>query len=103
DVTLSAFIGYQAFGLDHLFDSGNDAGAIGPAIYLPLFTGGRLEGQLTSAEARYQVVILAGKRVRNVDRLLIQYGHFGTTLWSIFSLHVAAVEVAKKPNCRNNQ
>lgn len=44
DVTLSAFIGYQAFGLDHLFDSGNDAGAIGPAIYLPLFTGGRLEG-----------------------------------------------------------
>lgn len=33
--------------------------------------------------------------MRNVDRLLIQYGHFGTTLWSIFSLHVAAVEVAK--------
>lgn len=57
DVTLSAFIGYQAFGLDHLFDSGNDAGAIGPAIYLPLFTGGRLEGQLTSAEARYQEAV----------------------------------------------
>ncbi|MGL5429869.1 MAG: AdeC/AdeK/OprM family multidrug efflux complex outer membrane factor [Vibrio sp.] len=57
DVTLSAFIGYQAFGLDNLFNSGNDAGAIGPAIYLPLFTGGRLEGQLTAAQARYQEAV----------------------------------------------
>lgn len=54
DVSFSAFIGYQAFGLDNVFNSGNDAGGIGPAIYLPLFTGGRLEGQLTSAQARYQ-------------------------------------------------
>ncbi|MEK6212868.1 MAG: TolC family protein, partial [Vibrio fluvialis] len=57
DVTLSAFIGYQAFGLDNLFNSGNDAGGIGPAIYLPLFTGGRLDGQLTSAQASYQEAV----------------------------------------------
>lgn len=53
DVSLSAFIGVQAFGLNSLFDSGNDAGSIGPAIYLPLFSGGRLEGQLSAAEAGF--------------------------------------------------
>lgn len=57
DVTLSAFIGYQAFGLDNLTRTGNDAGGIGPAIYLPLFTGGRLDGQLTSARAHYQEAV----------------------------------------------
>ncbi|WP_073604506.1 efflux transporter outer membrane subunit [Vibrio aerogenes] len=57
DVSLSAFIGYQAFGLDNLFRTGNDAGSIGPAIYLPIFSGGRLEGQLTSAEANYETAV----------------------------------------------
>ena len=54
DVSISGFIGYQAFGLNNLTRTGNDAGSIGPAIYLPLFTGGRLSGQLTSAEATYE-------------------------------------------------
>lgn len=53
DVSLSAFVGVQAFGLNSLFDSGNDAGSVGPAIYLPLFSGGRLEGQLSAAEAGF--------------------------------------------------
>jgi NodT family efflux transporter outer membrane factor (OMF) lipoprotein len=57
DVRLSAFVGYQAFGLDNLFNEGNDAGSVGPAIYLPLFSGGRLEGQLTSAEANYEEAV----------------------------------------------
>ncbi|MBF9000869.1 AdeC/AdeK/OprM family multidrug efflux complex outer membrane factor [Vibrio nitrifigilis] len=57
DVSISAFIGYQAFGLDNLTRSGNDAGSIGPAIYLPLFMGGRLDGQLTSARAHYQQAV----------------------------------------------
>ena len=57
DVSLSAFIGYQAFGLDNLTRSGNDAGSIGPALYLPLFTGGRLQGQLTTAEAAYEEAV----------------------------------------------
>ncbi|ACQ92658.1 RND efflux system, outer membrane lipoprotein, NodT family [Tolumonas auensis DSM 9187] len=57
DVSLSAFIGYQAFGLDNLTRSGNDAGSIGPALYLPLFTGGRLQGQLTTAEASYEEAV----------------------------------------------
>jgi len=57
DLSISAFIGYQAFGLNDLFESGNDAGAVGPALYLPLFTGGRLDGQLTSAEAHYEQAV----------------------------------------------
>jgi NodT family efflux transporter outer membrane factor (OMF) lipoprotein len=57
DVSLSAFIGVQSFGLNDLNKSGNDAGSVGPAIYLPLFTGGRLSGQLTSAQARYDEAV----------------------------------------------
>ncbi|WP_291968260.1 TolC family protein [Candidatus Symbiopectobacterium sp.] len=40
--------------MNNLTRSGNDAGSIGPALYLPIFTGGRLSGQLTSAEANYE-------------------------------------------------
>lgn len=57
DVSLSAFIGLQAFGISDLFESGNDAGSAGPAIYLPIFSGGRLEGNLSSAEADYDLAV----------------------------------------------
>ncbi|MDC0610777.1 AdeC/AdeK/OprM family multidrug efflux complex outer membrane factor [Vibrio sp.] len=57
DVKLSAFIGYQSFGLDNLTRAGNDAGSIGPAIYLPIFSGGKLEGELDSARANYEVAV----------------------------------------------
>lgn len=54
DVTLTGFIGSQAMGLDKLGNAGSDAGGIGPAIYLPLFSSGRLEGELDTARASYQ-------------------------------------------------
>ena len=54
DISIAGFIGYQAFGLNNLTRNGNDAGSIGPALYLPIFTGGRLSGQLNSAEASYE-------------------------------------------------
>lgn len=57
NVSLSGFVGYQAYGIDNLANSGNDAGSIGPAIYLPLFTGGRLESQLDSANASYEIAV----------------------------------------------
>lgn len=69
DVSISGFIGYQAFGLNNLTQSGNDAGSIGPAIYLPLFTGGRLSGQLNSAEAGYE------EAVANYNNTLTQALH----------------------------
>lgn len=53
NVNLSGFIGYQALGLDNLTRTGSDIGTIGPAISLPLFNGGRLDGQYRGAEAGY--------------------------------------------------
>ncbi|WP_338367818.1 TolC family protein, partial [Enterococcus faecium] len=47
DISITGFIGYQSFGLNNLTRSGHDAGSFGPALYLPIFTGGRLAGQLT--------------------------------------------------------
>ncbi len=57
DVKISAFLGLQSLGIDNLFESGNDAASIGPALYLPIFSGGRLDGQLTSAEANYEIAV----------------------------------------------
>ncbi len=57
DVNLAGFFGYQAFGVDNLFNTGNDAGSIGPAIYLPIFSGGRLEGQLSAAHSHYELAV----------------------------------------------
>lgn len=51
NVNLSAFIGVQSLGLDMLGKSGSDIGSVGPAISLPLFTGGRLQGELRGAQA----------------------------------------------------
>ncbi|MGK2888767.1 MAG: TolC family protein [Candidatus Malihini olakiniferum] len=39
DISITGFIGYQSFGLNNLTRSGNDIGSIGPALYLPIFTG----------------------------------------------------------------
>lgn len=57
NVTINAFLGYQAFGLENLFSSDTSAGNIGPAIYLPIFNGGQLEGQLTAAQAQYKLAV----------------------------------------------
>ena len=57
DISLSGFIGTQAMGLENLGNSGSEAGGITPALYLPLFTSGRLDGQLESARASYQQAV----------------------------------------------
>lgn len=53
NVNLAAFVGAQSLGLDMLTRSGSDIGSVGPAISLPIFDGGRLRGQLRSADAEY--------------------------------------------------
>jgi NodT family efflux transporter outer membrane factor (OMF) lipoprotein len=53
NVNLSAFIGVHALGLDLLTRSGSAVGAVGPAISLPIFSGGRLQGELRGAHARH--------------------------------------------------
>lgn len=57
NVNLSAFIGIQSFGVDKLFKSGSDIGGVGPAISLPIFTAGRLQGELRSSEAGYDEAV----------------------------------------------
>jgi NodT family efflux transporter outer membrane factor (OMF) lipoprotein len=53
NVNLSAVIGMQSLGLDMLKDDGSRMGHVGPAITLPIFSGGRLRANLRGADAEY--------------------------------------------------
>jgi len=57
NINLSAFIGFQSLGLDMLTKDGSRVGNIGPAISLPIFSAGRLRGQLRGAHAQYAEAI----------------------------------------------
>lgn len=57
NVNLTAFIGVQALGLDMLNQGGSSIGGIGPAISLPIFTGGRLRGELKGSQASYDEAV----------------------------------------------
>lgn len=57
NVNLSAFVGVQSLGLDQLFKSGSDVGSVGPAISLPIFSGGRLQAQYRSRHADYEEAV----------------------------------------------
>jgi NodT family efflux transporter outer membrane factor (OMF) lipoprotein len=66
NVNLTAFIGVQSLGLDMLRENGSDIGAVGPAISLPIFSGGRLRAQLRGAEAEY------AEAVASYEQALVQ-------------------------------
>jgi NodT family efflux transporter outer membrane factor (OMF) lipoprotein len=51
NVNLSAFAGFQAIGLDNLFQANNRTYGIGPAISLPLFESKRLKSAFNTATA----------------------------------------------------
>ncbi|RIX42588.1 MAG: efflux transporter outer membrane subunit [Rhodocyclales bacterium GT-UBC] len=53
NVNLAAFIGVQSLGLNMLHKGGSNIGSVGPAISLPIFNAGRLQGELRGAQARY--------------------------------------------------
>ncbi len=57
NVNLMGLLGFQSLGLNVLTQSGSTIGSIGPAIYLPIFTGGRLTGELRSARAQYEEAV----------------------------------------------
>jgi len=56
-VRLSALIGVQALGIDRLTDATSTYGSMGPAISLPLFTGGALQGAYKGARADYDMAV----------------------------------------------
>ncbi|ATB69923.1 putative multidrug resistance protein [Sulfurospirillum diekertiae] len=57
NINLSALIGFQSLGLNNLTKTGSDIGAIGPALYLPIFSAGALESDLKSAKAAYEEAV----------------------------------------------
>lgn len=57
NVNLAAFIGVQSLGLNLLGRGGSDIGSVGPAISLPIFTAGRLQGELRGTAAAYDEAV----------------------------------------------
>ena len=53
-VTLTGFYGYQTVALSDLFTGASKTWQFGPAVTVPLFTGGRLRGNLQAAKARFE-------------------------------------------------
>jgi multidrug efflux system outer membrane protein len=53
-ITLTGFYGYQTVALSDLFTSGARTWQFGPAVTMPLFTGGRLRSNLKLARARFE-------------------------------------------------
>jgi len=67
--TLTGFYGFQSVALSDLFTGASQAWQFGPALTVPLFTGGRLRGNLKQAEARFQEVVVSyQKTVQNAFR-----------------------------------
>jgi outer membrane protein, multidrug efflux system len=77
-LTLTGFYGYQSMALNDLFTDPAQIWQFGPAVSLPLFTGGRLMGNYDFAKARFEeAVVLYQKSVqdafRDVSDSLIAY------------------------------
>lgn len=59
NIRLSALIGLQALGIGNLFQGGSTFGSVGPAISLPIFSGGRLQGAYRGARADFDTAVAA--------------------------------------------
>ncbi len=55
NIDLTALYGVQSLGINTLFEYSSVIGAIGPAIRLPIFSEGRLEGAYRNARAEYDL------------------------------------------------
>jgi len=56
-IRLSALFGFQALGLDSLFENDSTYGHVGPAVSLPIFHGGAIQGQYRGARASYDEAV----------------------------------------------
>jgi multidrug efflux system outer membrane protein len=77
-ITLTGFYGYQTVALSDLFTSGARTWQFGPAVTMPLFTGGRLRGNLKIAQAQFEQALAVYQRsvqnaFREVSDNLIEY------------------------------
>ena len=77
-LTLTGFYGYQTVALSDLFSAPARTWQFGPAVTMPLFTGGRLKGNLKLTEARFTEAVANYQRgvqqaFREVSDGLIAY------------------------------
>jgi len=56
-IRLDALIGFQSIGLSTLFQSDSTIGSVGPAVSLPIFHGGALEGRHAVASAAFDEAV----------------------------------------------
>lgn len=68
-VNLSAVMGFESLGLSNVFKSGSSYGSAGPAISLPIFHGGELQGRYRGARASYD------EAVANYDKIVTDAYH----------------------------
>ena len=54
---MGALVGLQAFGLNNLLSGGSSFGSAGPAISLPIFHGGALQGQYRGRRGQYDEAV----------------------------------------------
>lgn len=97
NVNLSAFAGFQAIGLNNLFQANNRTYGIGPAISLPLFESKRLKSEFNTATAMqdeavssYNGVVLAA--VQQVADQLSQVNYSAQQLQQARATLTAAEE-----------
>lgn len=64
-VNLSAMIGFQSLGLSNLIAGDSTFGSVGPAVTLPVFRGGALQGSYKGARATYD------EAVANYDKTVL--------------------------------
>jgi multidrug efflux system outer membrane protein len=77
-VTLTGFFGYQSIALSDLFTGAARTWQFGPAVTMPLFTGGRLRGNLKASQARFELSLAQYRQAvqaafRDVSDALIAY------------------------------
>jgi NodT family efflux transporter outer membrane factor (OMF) lipoprotein len=78
DVTLNGFVNVESLHLSNLFSLGSTAFAVGPAVSIPIFEGGRLRGTLELRESQQrEAAVIFQKTVlrawKEVDDALTAY------------------------------
>ncbi len=77
-LSITGFYGFQSVAMSDLFTSGSRAWQFGPAITMPLFTGGRLRANLKVTQAQYEAALATYQQTvqnafREVSDSLIAY------------------------------
>jgi len=86
-IRLGALIGFQSLGLDLLFNRNSLMGSVGPAISLPIFHGGELQGRYRGARAEYD------EAVAGYNRTVL--GAYQQTADAVTSSQLAARQLAE--------